>query len=335
MAPSVAQGQLEISARAARITLGGRLNVQYATSSVDGTASQFFQRRSRLQMDMAMGDFLSARLEPDFAGGGAALQDAWARMSFDPAFAVSVGQFKRAFSLIEISSSTDLPIIERDGRIAGVSGCAGVGGVCSFSRLTQRLELDGRDQGVRFEGRVNERLSYLGTLTNGQGLNSADVNGAKSASLRLDMTVAERVSVGVFGATHDYLASEDSTKRAPAFGADLSVGTWRDGLHVLAAVVGGENWRLNAAPDFLTAQVFASYYVDLGKPRLAGIEPMLRVSWADPDRREGESAGSVITPGLMLYFLGKNGLAANLDLYEPPGAGSREWSLKMQTFLYF
>ena len=98
-----------------------------------------------------MNDFVDGRLEPEFSPGRTPLADAWARLSFDPAFTVSIGQFKRAFSLIELLSANDLALIERDGNIPG-QRCPGVNGVCSFSRLLEQLQFDGRDIGVRLEG---------------------------------------------------------------------------------------------------------------------------------------------------------------------------------------
>ena len=77
----------------------------------------------RLLLDVTVGDFLSARLQPGFVGGKTELKDVYLRLNFADDFQVSMGQFKRAFDLFELSSSTDLSVIERDGRIEGVSGC--------------------------------------------------------------------------------------------------------------------------------------------------------------------------------------------------------------------
>jgi hypothetical protein len=127
----------------------------------------------------------------------------------------------------------------------------------------------------------------------------------------------------------------DDTDYAEAFGADLEVGTFRDGFHLIAGGVTGNNWRLGDDVDFLTGQVFASYYVEMGEEMLSGVEPMFRASWADPDRDSEEDEGLLLTPGLMFYFQGRNGLAANFDHYSPNGPADAEWSLKFQLFLYF
>ena len=104
---------------------------------------------------------------------------------------------------------------------------------------------------------------------------------------------------------------------------------------VRTALATGDTWRLDPEATFLAAQGMVSYYVDTGRPRLAGVEPLLRVSWADADGDQADDAAVVLTPGLMLYFVGKNGLAGNLDFYSPEGGQDAEWSFKVQSFIYF
>lgn len=325
-----------IQGRASSLTLGGRLQVQYARSSVDDAVDDVFLRRARLEVDGRLAERLDGRVQVDFGGGEVDVKDAWARYTLTPALRVTAGQFKRPFSIFELASSTDLPIIERDGRVEGVSHCPGVGGVCTFSRLTEKLSFDDRDLGLLLDGRVGERVTWSASVTNGPGANASDENDGKSLSGRLELAVAEGVVVSPFGALHDYTAPDGSTDRAPAVGVDVEVGTWRRGLHVLAAVATGENWAVSDEADFTTAQVLVSRYLPV-EGRLAGVEPLLRVSWASSDGAIPAGSardGLLLTPGLMLYVAGKNGLAVNVDVYDPD-AGDREWSLKLQSFLYF
>ena len=61
---------------------------------------------------------------------------------------------------------------------------------------------------------------------------------------------------------------------------------------------------------------------------------MVRVSWASTERDDnGNIAGTVITPGVMVYAAGRNGISANLDLYRSDGRS--DWSLKIQAFTFF
>jgi hypothetical protein len=327
----------EISARNADIRIGGRLHSQYSVSSVESAEDDFFFRRVRLIADISVTDFFSARVQPDFAGGQTQLQDAYVRFNFSDAFRVSMGQFKRAFDLFELSSSTDLSLIERDGRVEGVGGCPGVGGACSYSRLTEKLAFAGRDQGVKVEI-SGDRVAFQGTVTNGTGINTSDENDAKSYSGRLSFDVSDLITISGQVGVHDYLDPNEEATYAPAFGADVEIGGWRDGLHVQAAVAAGDNWQvLNPSDEpvsFTTYQGVASYYVPLDGPRMVGVEPLARLSFADPNR-DGDDDGAVIfTPGLMLYVQGKNKIGFNVDIFSPQ-AGDTEYSMKVQAFLYF
>jgi hypothetical protein len=334
--PALLQAQAA-EGRASDIEIGGRLQTQYAASSVDGTDADFFFRRARVLVDFGLTDQLEGRVQTEFEGGEAQLKDAYLRLTLSPAFRVSVGQFKRAFDLFELSSSTDLSIIERDGRVDGVSGCAGVGGLCSYSRLTEKLAFADRDQGIKVDGHQG-RVSWLATVTNGTGANTPDENGAKSFSGRLSLSLSDKVTVSGNLASHDYLGLDDQTERANAWAADVEYGGWRDGLHLEAAVTGGDNWKAlydsGDAPVFFAFQGMASVFLPTSSDLFTAVEPVARLSVADPDTGMDDDGGLVFTPGLMFYFVGKNKVGLNVDVWSPQ-AGDTEYSLKLQTFLYF
>ena len=335
-APAVADAQVEIRARAATITIGGRLHTQYSLSSIDGAENDFFTRRARLIAEVRVNDFLSGRVQTDFAGGAVALKDAHVTFSFSDAFELTLGQFKRSFDLFGLASSTELSLIERDGRVEGLSTCSGVGSVCSYSRFTERLGFSDRDMGVRVAG-ASGRVSYQASFTNGTGGDTPDENDAKSMSGRVTVHATENVRVSGQVGLHDFVDAAGNAT-ALAFGGDVEMGTWRDGLLVQAALVGGDNWEvLDAQLDpatFLTFQGVASYYYPLEGGRFVGVEPVARVSWGDPDTAVDDDGGLLVTPGVMLYVLGRNRIGVNLDYYAPQ-AGSSEFSLKIQSFLYF
>lgn len=336
LAPTALEAQTTLSARAASLTIGGRLHTQYQGSSVDGAVNDFFLRRARIIADASFTDFFDGRVQTDFAGGGAALLDAYVRMNFDPAFRLYMGQFKRSFDIFELDSSTDLSIFERDGRIPGFSSCTGVGRVCSLSRLTEALGYASRDSGVKIDG-TSGTLMYEATLTNGTGVGTSDVNDGKSVSVRAGVAASEKLTVSANLGTQDYLLAGE-TENAFAWGADVQWGTWRDGLLVQAAVVGGDNWAAldvnNDPRDFLAFQVIGSLYRPLDGDRIVGIEPLLRVSVTDPAGDIDDDGGTLVTPGLMFYLMGKNKIGANLDYYMPQ-TGDSEFVFRVGTFLYF
>lgn len=334
---TLAAQTFEVLGRAATFTVGGRLHVQAEHSSPDGAdPSELFLRRARINVDVAIVDVMDARLQPDFVGGEVELQDAWVRFRFAPAFRLSLGQFHRAHEGFERTSSTEIPLIERDGRISGVEGCAGTGGVCSLSRLVAGLGYAGRDAGLRAEGRLGERVGYEVTVTNGTGINVGDENDAKSFSARATVGVTDDVQLGAFWGAHDHPALDDpeETDYGTSGGLDIVVGSFRDGGRLQAGVVQGDNWRLGPDATFRAAQVLGSWYMPVDAPALAGWEPLFRVGWADPDADVDDDHGLLLTPGVMVYVAGRNRLGTNLDFYEP-ATGASAWSFKLQAYLYF
>ena len=338
--PGPILAQQEISARGASVEFGGRLHSQLATSSAaGGKSTDFFTRRARFTVDVRVSPLLDARVQPDFGGGELELKDAYFRLNFDPGFRFSAGQFKRAFDVFELNSSTDIVVVERTGRIDGVDGCGGVGGTCSLSRFTEKLAYSDRDIGVKVDGSLGGRLRYLATLTNGTGTGGADENSGKSLAGRVSVRLAGDVWISGNVARHDFVAAGGGTEAATAFGGDLEIGRFREGAHLQIGVVSGENWRLEEAsspgiPRFLTGQAILSRYFRWEGNGWEGVEPVARVSWGDPDRGAEDDGGLLLSPGVFLYVKGKNRIGANLDMYRA-GSGIREFSLKLQTYLYY
>ncbi|MCY3678038.1 MAG: hypothetical protein F4Z31_20045 [Gemmatimonadetes bacterium] len=331
--------QVEISARSAEVRFGGRLHSQFATSSAEGGKStDFFTRRARFTLDIGVTDLLDARVQPDFGGGELDLKDAYFRLNVSPGFRFSVGQFKRAFDIFELNSSTDIVVVERTGRINGLRGCAGPGGTCTLSRFTEKLAYSDRDIGFKADGSLGDRLSYMATLTNGTGTAGSDENSGKSLAGRVTLRLADGVSASANVSRHDYVGPHGEGASATAFGGDLEIGGFRSGTHLQVGLIGGANWRLPEAageiPRFLTAQAILSRYVRLENANFEAVEPMARVSWGDPHRGAADDGGLLVTPGLFLYVAGKNRIGANLDIYDS-GTGTREVSFKLQTYLYY
>ena len=332
--------QERIGARFAQVEFGGRLHSQLATSSAaGGKSTDFFTRRARLTIDVEVSPLLDGRVQPDFGDGKLELKDAYFRLNFDRGFRLSAGQFKRAFDLFELNSSTDVVVVERTGRIDGVGECGGVGGVCSLSRFTEKLAYSDRDIGVKIDGSLGEGLRYQATVTNGTGTGGGDENSGKSLAGRLSVRLANDVWLSGNVARHDFVAAHGGTEAATAVGGDLEIGRFREGAHLQIGVVSGGNWRLpdsipGGIPGFLTAQAILSSYFDWEGSGWEGVEPMARVSWGDPDRGAEEDAGLLLTPGVFLYVRGKNRIGANLDVYRSE-SGETEFSFKLQTYLYY
>ncbi len=336
-APVPLTAQFELTHGTRRLRVGGQLQAQYSASSVPGANGGFMVPRARIIAEVDLDDFLGGRIQPDFAGGDVRLLDAYVRLEFGRELQVRLGQFKRAFDIFELAPVMDLSVIERDGRVEGLSSCTGVGGPRTFSRLTEALGFAGRDQGIRVEG-ARGRIGYMTTVTNGTGLGAPDENGTRSYSGRITLEATSGVQVSAQVALHDYQDAADRARYASAWSLDLEYGVWRDGAHVQAAVVGGDDWMVDGGAGdparFLALQAVASWYRPTRTGRLSGVEPLVRVSLADPDTKVSADGAVLVTPGLMLYLGGRNKIGANLDVYAPR-AGHAERSLRVQTYLSF
>jgi hypothetical protein len=325
-----------------RTELGGRVHVQLnTTSGEDGPASELLVRRARIWVATRVNDWIDGAVQVDVSGASAVARFAFVRLSLSSAARLSFGQFKRAFDNFELTSSSQILVVERDGDVRGAGSCTGVGGVCSYSRFSEKLLLSSLDVGVLLQGEVAEgRLAYVLSATNGPGPNAAEENDAKSLSGRVEWSLGGEVRLGANGALHDYpnpVTDTDHFARAAAL--DVEVGDFDAGLHLQAGLMLGDNWRnLDAAGDesrFLAWQGIATYRIPLDTAaHVRAVEPLARVSWGDPDRDATHDAGLLLTPGVMVHFQGRNKIAVNVDLWRPQ-EGATRWSLKAQSYLYF
>ena len=342
-----ADAQVQIKSDAIEIDLTGRMHVQWNTTSVDFNAAgvdivsnQFLVRRARFTAEIKISDLVSGKLQPEYALGIFQLKDAYVDLTFDPAFIVRMGQFKRGFDFFGLESSTQSLVIERTGAVRGVNSCSGVGRICSYSRFTERLEYSDRDIGLSVGGILDGKYVWSASVTNGEGQDRLDVNDAKSFSGRFEYRGAGLRVGGNVGA-HDFV--NDSTGERNdygiAYGADLNWGDYKGGLHVQAGVVAGDNWRnlvdAGNPSTFATAQGIVTYMALIRDSRIIeAVEPVGRVSWGDPDTDASDDDGFLFTPGFVFHFTGRNKFAINADVWSP-SSGDSEWALRTQLFLHF
>ena len=338
---SQVEAQVEVRFGEASLRVGGRLHMQYATTSVEGfqPSHNFFVRRARLNFDVTLNKWIDGRLQTAYVLGLVNLQDAYIRFKVDPLLQVTFGQFKRPFDMFELDSSTQLSFIERDGRIPGIDSCLGVGRTCSYSRFTEALFYSNRDMGIRVAG-SRGGFDYAVALTNGETISVAgDQRGAKSWSGRVSYAFTDRLSAAANISAHDYYIEDaDADEYGYAYGGDLRYGGYQDGLHVMWAMVAGDNWRRlddeNNAAKFVTTQGLVSYYFDMDRERVKAWEPVFRVSYGDPDTDVEDASALIFEPGVFAYFGGRNRIGLNWTFYSP-AEGDMEHAIRVQTFLHF
>lgn len=322
------------------VSLGGRAQLQYGTTSIgeeelgaDAPASNTFEaRRIRLRVDLDVGDWITARIQPDFAQGDLRLADAWIDFGLSDYLNFKVGQFRRSFSLIELTSSSTLPTIERGVRIAGLDDY--VGGVPGeLYAVLDASGYVGRDLGASLRGGT-QRFDWELGVFNGEGADERDVNGEK--------TVAGRISVAPAADAPLRLAAALTRRDTPgedgwAYEVDAEWGEFgTPGVHLLAEAAIGDDLTSATDARFSGAQAILSWLGRLSGDRFEAVELVGRASWADPnDDVEGDD-GLLLTPGVNLYVFGRNRIMAGWDVYLPAGdALETQNGFRAQAQVYF
>jgi len=337
--PTASRAQLEVKANnLAEIKFSGRVNLQYNTTSVgDNRSSEFLLRRVRLTAEFKFNDFLSGKIEPEYAITATRVLDAYGRLTFGSGFRFTFGQFKKPTDVFQLTTSSLLPVIERTGFVRGVDSCAGVG-FCSFTFFSGGLLYADRDIGVMIDGKLGV-FDYGFSATNGEGVFAKEDNGEKAFNGRVVVRAAKDLKIGAHAVQLDF--ANDTTGQVDygtAYGADVDWGNYDHGLHVIAGVMGGTNWRnLDAqgrTSDFVTAQAILSYKAPVKGKYISSVEPIGRVSWGDPDTDATQDRAWLLTLGIQFFFLARNKMSFNADIYVPDQGGT-EWSLKGQFWMYF
>jgi hypothetical protein len=322
------------------VSLNGRMQFQWNSTSVDSVRagaptdsipwSTFETRRVRLEANVTVEEWIRGLVEADFALARLTLKQVWMSLQFDRAFVVRAGQFKKPFSLIELRSSTQNAIIERGVRIRNLEQALGLadptqprfrGAVLPGEEYALLLAQNyiSYDMGAEISG-TYRALGWAAGVFNGSGADVRDENDFKNLAGR----ITAGVPIGIplrFGAgvSHNEVnvpsLASAGRRVGNAFELDAELGGFRNGPWVLAEVSGGKN--LGTDGTFRGAQGVASYFVGTGDGKIEGIEPVARVSWGDPDDDIEADAGLLVTPGINLYFFGRNRLMFNWDIYMP------------------
>jgi hypothetical protein len=305
-----------------------------------GPESNFFIRRARVEARGQISENVSVFIQPSFEGGrplnatttctsapvppgggtpaitctttgrsGLRLRDAWIDVRFGPegektALYLRGGQEKRPYSRYELTSSTNLPSMERG---------AGQGLVARASNdLFSAAGFPSHDVGASL--RMEHKLDDVRLLTlkfgayNGQGESLNDVNNKKSFGARGTVAVTPKLDVGGSWFTHDAIVTNagvvDSGFTNTAFGLDAQWGkVGEEGLWALAEYLQGDN-ATATKPEMRGFQALAAYNIRMKSPTawLYAVEPSFRIDFADPDSDTDSDRVTTMTAVLGVYF---------------------------------
>ena len=305
-----------------------------------GTQSNFLIRRARIEARGQISENVSLYIQPSFEGGrplsatttctstpvppgggtptvtcrttgrsGLRLRDAYIDVRLGQeegptAVYLRGGQEKRPFSRYELTSSNNLPSIER-GAGQGLPGRA-------TNNLFEGAGFLSHDVGASL--RVEHELDDARMVTlklgvyNGQGESLNDVNGRKSVGARGTVAVTPKIDLGVSWFTHDGIVTVDGVPDSGftnnAFDIDGQYGKPGDpGLYALAEYLQGTDATAQKA-RMRGFQVVAAYNMPVEGPVswLSAVEPALRVDLADPNRDLEDDGVTTVTAVVGLYL---------------------------------
>jgi len=323
------------------VKLTGRLQEQfYFFDNTDyaatvGSESNFFTRRARIEARGNISENVIVYIQPSFEGGrnlsnvvttctgtpltcrttgrsGIRLRDAWIDVRFSPetargALYLRAGQEKRPYSRYELTSSNNLPSIER-GAGQGLLPRASNDLFSSNGFLSHDVGAS-----VRYEYKLDD--TRLVTLKlgayNGQGESLNDVNDRKSYGARATAGVWSKLDLGGSWFAHDGIVTVGSTPDSAftnyAWGVDAQWGKPGDeGLYVLGEYLDG-NDATAAKNKIRGIQGLAAYNYRFKSPTswLYAIEPAFRIDVADPNTSAEDDRSTLITAVLGLYMSSK------------------------------
>lgn len=325
---------LRFRTRALELSVGGRLQTLLSTSSVSEVPYALAEiRRARLELAITVHPLVSARLQSEFAGSTPSLRDAYVQLQFTPGLQLQAGQAFRPFSLLAQTTSVLMPVVERGLVIRGLP----LRGLEHYNLLTTLGYAD-RDVGLQLFGSpagAPGNLFYALRLSNGPLQARTGDRSAFQLSARARLQPIERVNLGAAWSRRDFLDLREEggavlgLRTGHAWEVDLEYGSFAPGLHLLAEVAAGD------ADPFLgsrfgAAQLWLAYRTPRLSEAVAHLEPTLRVSYGEHDPLLIRGAGgTLLSPGINLYFDPLNRILLSYDLWRPSGENRRESSLKL------
>ncbi len=317
--------------------IGARLQTQFYAFDNDnqsrtGSTSNFYIRRARIQFNGKLRENISLVIQPSFEGGratGVRLRDAYMDIRATPAaaktsFTFRMGAEKKPFNRYELSSSNNLPSLERNaGR--GLLPVASnnlfeVGGYLATDLGTSLILGHQFDPSRRF-------VMQLGVY-NGQGESLNDANGAKSVGLRATLDVTKDLGFGASVFSHEGVvaitgAQIDSSLRNNAFGLEAQWGRiGSEGLFLIADYMRGQAFSATKA-IMSGVSLVGAYHVRTPKSKaFFAVEPVLRIDFADPDTDLSNNASTLFTAGVNVYLTARAQLRLVFESQNPelPGA---------------
>lgn len=365
-APAFAQ-DVEVESKAVKLKFSGRVQVQASTTTCDefpvpddsacGEQVATWDlriRRARFTVEAQINEEIDFKIQPDYSAiTRLGLKDAWGRYTWSKNARLKAGNFKRPFGGFTLISSTQSLTIERLTVIRGLPSLIAP----SYTSFTGAFNLADRDVGLEFSGTTNsELLSYwAGLFTGASELNNRDTNTEKQYMARAQLNLTDVLGLplkiaGSFAASDEGFEQPSGAKDAKYY-YDYEIfadwGSFGGGAHLQAGFIFGDNplqasaggdIDLAAGDNFASMQAWQLIFgwkFPVGKGNMA-LQPIVRFTRADSNTDLNDNEVWGFTPGLQIFFYGRNKLALNWDYVDPTDPSLRaESSFKAQWQFHF
>lgn len=318
------------------IQIAGFVQPRFDTSSVDTVAGTAWElRRARVGLRMYAAGWISGVVEGDFGRRSARMTDGYVALAFDPRFTVRMGQFKKPFDTLQLTSSREGPPVERDGLPRGAV-------VPTPARLASIFGYSDRDIGAEAQMRAG-RVTLYGGFWNGSGANAAEADDGKQVGARAQvMLPGGWRGIGSWAAVRRSADEEDPDSEgrwSNAFEIAAATGRYNEpGFKALIQAMFGDGApRASDGEEasFRTLQVMLVHHVAVHTvPYLVGVEPIARWGWADPDDDVDDDEGTLWNGGVNLYHHPRVKTQAQVD-HVRPAEGDGATAFRIQTTLAF
>lgn len=283
-----------LRAQTPNIRVAGRVQAHFSTSSGDSSAnynpnavvsSAFEIRRLRIQADVRLGENINMVLQPSFEMSALRMRDAYLRVLLvrnpTSGLGLTMGQEKKPFNRYHLTSSSNLPSIERGIRLRGLA----LPNIAQSNLLEDNGYVE-HDLGASLDFSASGgRVVLKAGMYNGSGESAVDVNGAKTFAARATATVMQdtagrptlRLGAGVVSRDRGITTgpattafAPDSSVRTTAVGFDFEWGDFRPGFHVIGDFATGK--ALSTGAHCLNGAAAISCRFDTGR-NFGGVRP--------------------------------------------------------------
>lgn len=311
-----------------KIKMGGYVHSAFIMSDgVGKVESEFRVRKARLQLNWSQGRLLGGSVEvemaneigtSDEASGSdessptwAPLRDAYVEVTPLKAVGLRIGQFKRPFSRLALTSSRKLKLVSR-----GISD----------AWLNGELAYGDRDVGAELQGEFGKNwgLDYAVGLFNGTGSNAREIDarGAKDIVGRVVGHLGKHVEIGANVSSKswdDPPATISYKTNALAFGGDVEVDF--KGLYGMLESGYADYYTDRDATGATDKSLYfvgiMSYKIDLTNTWKLAVEPLVKGELLVPRTSNGNSKVMAGTAGANLHVGDVFRLMVQGDLIAP------------------